>query len=361
MNRTSAAPPPTPGTPHTSTPFTTERARAYEHDLTRTLGVTHAISVSSGTAALHVALLAAGIGPGDEVLVPALTVPMPIAAVHHAGATPVFVDCDADGIDLDLNDAATKLTPRSRALLPVHLWGRVPDPVDLHAFAGEHRLLVIEDACQAIGTRTGGQWAGTHGDIGCFSTKDGKLIWSGEGGFLLTNDATLAGEARALSNHYLAPPADRSPLARIGYNYRLAESLAAHAHSNLIRLTELLARRRAQAALLTRLLHDVDQLEPLPAPAGWNGYSALFRIHLDEPRAFCALLAAHGVPNSVGTFHLTAADRRPALVSRPAPACHRAARFIDRTLALVLHDALPDEHLHTLATTIAKEARAWTP
>ncbi|MFE6164140.1 DegT/DnrJ/EryC1/StrS family aminotransferase [Streptomyces sp. NPDC056486] len=341
--------------------FTTERSRAYEHDLAQALGMAHSISVSSGTAALHVALLAADIGGGDEVLVPALTVPMTIAAVHHAGAAPVFVDCDADGIGLDLDDAATKLTPRTRAVLPVHLWGRALDPGTLRTFAAAHRLLVIEDACQALGTYTGGQLAGTHGDISCFSTKDGKLIWSGEGGFLVTNDDALAAEARALTNHYLTPPDGLAPLTRIGFNYRLAEPLAAYAHANLARFDELLTHRRAQAALLARLLEDVDQLAPLPAPAGWNGYSALFRLRIEQPRAFCTLLASRGVPNSVGTFHLTAADQRPALVARPAPPCRRAAQTIDHTLAVVLHDALTDDHLRTQAATIAKEARAWTP
>ncbi|MGK5499195.1 DegT/DnrJ/EryC1/StrS family aminotransferase [Streptomyces sp. URMC 125] len=342
-------------------PFASREADAYDRALAQAFGVRHALCTSSGTAALHLALLAAGIGAGDEVLVPALAVPMSIAPLHYIGAVPVFVDCPADGVGLDLEDAAAKLTDRTRAVLPVHLWGRAPDPAPLAAFARRHGLVVVEDACQAHGTRVGGRLAGTGGDVGCFSTKDGKLLWSGEGGFLVTDDDRIADQARALRNHYLTPPARVLPLSRVGFNHRLAEPLAAYAHGSLRRFDELLERRRAQAATLAELLSGLSRLTPITPAPGWNGYSALFELHLDQPRAFATLLAARGVANSVGTFHLTPADRRPALTVRPAAPCRRAEHVIDTTLAVVVHHGHRDEDLHTIAETIAKEAAAWAP
>jgi perosamine synthetase len=331
----------------------------YENCLSRLFGVSCAIAVASGTAALHCALAACKIGLGDDVLIPALSVVMSAAPVLYAGARPVFIDCDPSGTDLDYDDLAAKLTPCTKAILPVYLWGRAGDPARLTAFATCHGLQIIEDACQAHGTRSGNRMAGTVGDLGCFSTKDGKLLWSGEGGFILTNDDELAGRCRAFRTHWQTPPPGQPPLSLIGFNYRLAEPLAAIARANLARFDKLLARRQHQTRLLSGLLTGTPAITPLPAEPGWNGYAPLARLDLPRPRQFCEHLAALGVPNSVGTYHLTACDQRPMFAPFSTVPCVNATAFIESLLAVVVTDHDDDERIRRYADIITKEAARW--
>lgn len=140
----------------------------YETELTRCFGVPNAVAVASGTAALHCALASCGIGPGDEVLVPAVSVVMSVAPVCYLGAQPVFVDCGPSGADFSYEDLAAKVTTRTKAVVPVYLWGRAGDPARLADFAAEHGLQMIEDACQAHGTLVRGRLAGTFGTSAAF-------------------------------------------------------------------------------------------------------------------------------------------------------------------------------------------------
>ncbi len=331
----------------------------YENELARHFGVVHAVAVASGTAALHCALAACGIGPGDEVLVPAVSVVMSAAPVLYAGARPVFVDSDPSGADFSYSDLAAKVTTRTKAIIPVLLWGRAGDPERLTSFATTRRLRVIEDACQAHGTRIGKRLAGTFGDLGCFSTKDGKLLWSGEGGFILTGNPDLAGRCRAFRTHWQTPPPGETPLTRLGCNYRLAEPLAAIARANLARFDQLLARRKYQTDLLATSLAGTPGITVLAGEPGWNGYAPLARITLASPRSFCERLAALGVANSVGTYHLTACDQRPMFADSRAP-CRAAASFIESLLAVVVTEHDDDERIRRYADIISREALSWT-
>jgi perosamine synthetase len=331
----------------------------YESELARHFGAAHTVAVASGTAALHCALAACGIGPGDEVLVPALSVVMSAAPVLYTGARPVFADCDPSGTDFDYHDLAAKITQRTKAIIPVHLWGRAGDPAHLADFATAHGLRAIEDACQAHGTRIGGRPLGTFGDLGCFSTKDGKLLWSGEGGFILTSDRHLAERCRAFRTHWQTPPAGETPLSRLGCNYRLAEPLAAIARANLARFGDLLAMRQHQTHLLSALLDGAPRISVLAGDQDWNCYAPLARLHLPNPRGFCEHLAALGIPNSVGTYALTACDQRPMFAEcAPAP-CLKAASFIESLLAIVVTDHDDDERIHRYAEVITQEAVRW--
>ncbi|MEU7982881.1 aminotransferase class I/II-fold pyridoxal phosphate-dependent enzyme [Micromonospora sp. NPDC049081] len=338
-------------------PAGTEYVAALEDELAARFEVRHAVAVSSGTAALHTALLCLGIGPGDEVLVPALSVVMSVAPIIYAGARPVFVDCDRHGCGLDLDDLTAKVTGATKAILTVHLWGRQGDPTHLARVAAAHGLAVIEDACQAQGSSTEGRVAGTNGDVGCFSLKDGKILWCGEGGYLLTDRDDIASRARALRAHHL--PLYGGQPETVGYNYRLAEPLAVLAHANLARFDELLDHRRQQARQLAVLLTATPGITATPTAAGDNGYSALIRVDLDHPRAFCEHLAQLGVPNSVGTFGLMPADRRPAFARYAGSPCRQAATVIDRTLAVVLTDHDTEERINGYAQTISREASTW--
>jgi perosamine synthetase len=327
--------------------------------------VPFAVAVSSGTAALHTALTSVGVGPGDEVLVPAVSVVMSVVPIIYAGARPVFIDATPDG-GLDLDDAAAKCGPATRAVIPVYLWGRCgsSDALDnLMRFAADRGLRVVEDACQAHGSRAGGKLAGTFGNLGCFSMKDGKILWSGEGGFILTDDDALAATCRAYRSHWATPPAGQQPMSRLGNNYRLGEPLAAIARGNLARLDELASRRRDQCAALYARVGAVPGLEALPTGVGeaWNGFSPLWRVHLPDARGFCRRLAERGVPNSVGTFGLVACDQRPMFAPYTRTACPNAAQLIDTTLAVVVTEHDDRARIDTLARTIIEEAHQWTP
>lgn len=342
-------------------PCSAPQTEKLEGELARYLAVGHAVAVSSGTAALHCALAALGIGPGDEVLVPAMSVVMSVAPVVYAGARPVFVDCDPGGTDFDYDDLEAKLSKATRCVIPVYLWGRAGNPVRLGQFAAAHGLRVVEDACQAHGTRFDGRLLGTFGDLGCFSTKDGKLLWSGEGGFIVTDDDDLVARCRAFRTHWQAPPDGEAPLSRLGHNYRLSEPQALIARWNLARFSKLLSRRRHQAGLLAALLTDLPDVR-LHRPRSreeWNGYAPVALLDLPKPRDFSVHLASLGVPNSVGSFGLVPCDlRSPFACHDPAP-CPRARALIDATLAVVLNEKDDDDRIHDIAAIITREVHRW--
>jgi perosamine synthetase len=337
-------------------------AAELERELAMAFGIRYAVAVSSGTAALHAALSACGIGPGDDVLVPALTVVMTVAPLHALGARPVFVDSDPATLDLDYEDAARKLTSRTRAIIPVHLWGRMGNPEALTAFASEHGLTVVEDAAQAAGTTREGQWAGTVGTVGCFSMKDGKILWSGEGGFLLTARREVAEYATAFRSHWLPAPAGQTPLGRLATNSRLAAPLAAIALANLRRISHLVHLRQEQSRHLLDAVERTPGLTALSPAAGekWNGFAPLLHIDLPNPRAFAEHLARQGVPNSTGSFGLVPCDTRPMFTSTHRR-CRGAAQILDHTLAVVLTERDTQTTLERYAAVIAREATTWAP
>lgn len=337
---------------------------AYEHDLAKHLGVEHVIAVSSGTTALHTALHAVGVGGEDEVLVPALSVVMSAAPVLHLGARPIIVDCDPSGTGFDFDDLQRKTTPRARAILPVHLWGRAdPTFAQLRAFAADRHLPVIVDACQALGTTVGGAQIGLDATACCFSTHELKLLSTGEGGFIATNDAALAEHARAYRSHWITPPTGQRPLSQPAHNFRLAAALAAIGRRELAQIDALQTQRREQTALLTALLAEWPQLRPAPTRAGqcWNAYSPIFHLDLDRPRAFGEHLARQGVPNSTGTYKLIPLDERAAFTDRagPAGACVNAASFLDGILAVALTRNDDTAQIRRYAATTSQEVTRW--
>jgi perosamine synthetase len=355
-----------------STVLPDAEVRTYEAELVEHLGVEHVVAVSSGTAALHCALAAIGVKPGDEVLLPALGVVMSAAPVHHLGATPVFVDCTPDGSDFDYHDLTAKITDRTRAILPVYLWGRAGDENTLRAVADEHGLALVVDACQALGTTTSDSapdgtttpartyQAGARADVACFSTQHLKLLSTGEGGFLTTNDAYVADQARAYRSHWQTAARDQAPLTRLAYNFRLAAPLAAIGRRELSRFDDVLRHRIGLTTLLLQLLRDVPPLTPLQEIPGqrWNHYAPLLRLHLDRPRAFAEHLATADVPNSTGTFQLIPLDQRP-MFTTAAPGCAAAAEFLDGILAVVLTPDDDEQRVRDYAETIALEASTW--
>jgi dTDP-4-amino-4,6-dideoxygalactose transaminase len=183
------------------------------------LGVTHAIGVNSGTSALHIALIAAGVGPGDKVLVPSYTFVATAWGVLYVGGTPVLCDIEEESANIDLADAGKRLDPAVKAIIPVHLYGQPADMARVMAFAARHRLVVIEDAAQAIGARFNGRCVGTFGLCGCYSFYPAKNLGAaGEGGLVVTADSAIARRLRAIRHH---AQTERYVHTELGFNYRM--------------------------------------------------------------------------------------------------------------------------------------------
>jgi perosamine synthetase len=230
--------------------------RRFESEFAARLGVPHALAVSNGTVALHLALKAFDIGPGDEVIVPDLTFAATINAVLYAGATPVIVDVDPVTWNMCPEATAAAITPRTRALMPVHLYGQPADMDALMALARQHGLIVIEDAAEAAGAAHKGQPCGAIGHAGTFSFFSNKLITTGEGGMVVFRDDKAAAHARILRDHGM-DPAKRYWHNEVGFNYRLTNLQAALGCAQLEQFDRFLARKleiaRAYRARLGRI------------------------------------------------------------------------------------------------------------
>lgn len=237
--------------------------RRFEEEFSRYLGVPFALTTSNGTAALHLALAALGVGKGDEVIVPDLTFAATINAVLYVGATPVIVDVTRDTWTLDPVAVERAITPQTRALLAVHLYGQPCEMDALMVLARRKGLLVIEDAAEALGAQYHGQLVGTFGDAAAFSFFGNKLITTGEGGMLTLKDKTLADRATILRDHGMDPKR-RYWHEEVGYNYRLTNLQAAVGVAQLERLDAFIERRLAMAFRYNRNLTALGELV-LPA------------------------------------------------------------------------------------------------
>ena len=235
-----------------------EEVEALEEEVAAFLGVGHAVGLASGTDALHLALRAAGIGPGDEVLVPAFTFVAPAEVVVYCGATPVFVDIDPETFALDPDAAAAALTARTRALIPVHLFGHPAPMEEIGALADRHGLAVVEDVAQAFGARCGGSMVASLGLAGCLSFFPTKNLGAyGDGGMVVTNDTALADEVRRLRVH---GSAERYLHQVVGYNSRLDALQAAILRAKLPHLQGWNDARRRIASAYTAGLEKVEGL-----------------------------------------------------------------------------------------------------
>jgi len=235
----------------------------FEHAMVEYVGSEHAVGVSSGTAGLHLALLALSIGPGDEVIVPSFTFVAVANAVRYLGAVPVFADIDAESLNLDPARAEAAITPRTKAMIAVHTFGRPADMAALGQIARRHQLHLIEDACEALGAEMDGRQVGTFGDAAVFAFYPNKQITTGEGGMVVTQDLDVARRLRALRNHGRTGEAWLEH-AEVGYNYRLSEMQCALGVVQLRRIESILARREAVARGYCALL-DGNAVLGLPA------------------------------------------------------------------------------------------------
>jgi perosamine synthetase len=271
----------------------------FEEAFARYLGVKHAIAVSNGTVALHLALHAMGVGPGDEVIVPDLTFAATAHTILQTGATPVFADVQAETWCLDLAAVERATTARTRAIVPVHLFGYPADVPALSALARPRGIRVLEDAAEAHGATVDGVKVGALGDIGSFSFYGNKLMTTGEGGMLTTDDDALARRCRFLKDHGMSPER-RYFHTELAFNYRMTNLQAALGLAQLEQLETFIAKKRQIMGWYREALAGVPGLTWNPEAAGRRNVYWMISVVLgDEIRPtrdeVCARLKARGI------------------------------------------------------------------
>jgi len=314
----------------------------FEELLAAAAGTEHAVAVSSGTAALHVAVLALGMGPGDEVLVPAYTFPATANVVALAGATPVLVDVDPLTMNIDPADAGRRVTPRTKAILAVHLFGR---PARLEELP---ELPVLEDAAGALGASHRGKACGSLGLLACFSFHPRKIVTTGEGGAVTTDDASLAERVRSLRHHGWSPSGAYDDMPAPAFNYRISDVLCALGIPQMRRLEELLAAYERVAAGYAERLAHLDLVLPSADPGDRHGLQA-FVVQVDRRDEVMAALRAQGIQCQIGTYalHRLGAYRGQG----PFPGADAA---FERALALPFHGRLTEQELDRVAEALDK-------
>ena len=269
--------------------------RAFESQFAAACGTQYAVACSSGTAALHLAVCALDIGPGSEVILPTFTMISTLNAVAYLGATPILVDAEARTWNMDLEQVAAKITPRTKLIIPVHTYGHPVDMDALNVLAEKNGIAILEDAAEAHGATCRGKMVGNLGHIAAFSFYANKLLTTGEGGILTTNNAELADLCRLLRDHAFSP--ERHFWHKyIGFNYRMTNLQAAIGLAQVERLPELLQARRTNARLYTERLKGISGLTLPPEAQGFKSsfwmYSILinpeFRWTRDELRSILA-------------------------------------------------------------------------
>ena len=245
-------------------------------------GVKHAICCANGTSALHAALMALGVGPGDEVLVPTLTYVSTANAVHYCGATPVFVDSEPFTMNIDPARVEAKITPRTKGIIPVHLYGHPADMLPIEDAMTRRGLFVLEDAAEAHGAEYEGKRAGSLGNASMFSFYGNKIITTGEGGMVTTSDSQLASKVRMIAGQGMDPER-RYWFPIVGNNFRMTNLQAAIGVAQLEQIDLHLAKRRQVANWYRKHLSDLEDMITLPAEAPWAKHSFwMYTVLLSE-------------------------------------------------------------------------------
>jgi dTDP-4-amino-4,6-dideoxygalactose transaminase len=353
------------------------QTEAFEQEVAAFLGCKHAVMLASGTAALHVALRALDIGSGDEVVVPSLSFVATANAVVYCGATPIFADIlHPENPTIDPDDARRKITPHTRALIPMHYGGFACQMAALKEIAAAcdtpRGVSIVEDAAHALGAAdASGHSLGTIATLGCFSFFSNKNMATGEGGLVVTDDECLARKARSLRSHGLtsttfdrhsSPTPGTYDVVELGYNYRPTEIAAALARVQLQKLPRLIARRRELFLLYHSLLSEVGELSlPFENPDNWGkpGFHLFPVLCKEEERRddLRAALHARGIQTSwhyrpIHTLHLYSAS-----VLREKEALPQSERFARHEVTLPLHTRMNEDDV-TFVVNAVKEALA---
>lgn len=328
-----------------------DRAREY-------LGAGCAIPVTNCTCALHLALLCLGVGKGDDVLVADYTYPATGHSVVYCGARPVFVDIDPRTYNIDPDQIRKKITKKTKAIIPVHTFGQPADMDAIMDIAREHGLKVVEDGACAFGAKYKGRFAGTIGDVGCFSFHARKGITTGEGGMVVTNDKELGEHIRKLSvfgirsawsregaDEFVVPEFDE-----IGYNYKMSDITAAVGVAQLRKIDGIIRRKRELARAWDHALEGLEGIsKPYESPDGlhiYQSYVALLDRGLNRNRAI-ELLKRRSVQAQIGTY---ASHVQP--VYRSKDRCPVSLDIFNRAIALPFYYTLRESDIEGMASTL---------
>jgi dTDP-4-amino-4,6-dideoxygalactose transaminase len=334
-----------------------EPVECFEENFKAYCGAACAVALNSGTSALHLALLAAGVGPGDEVITVSTTFVATVAAILYTGATPVLVDIDPETWTMNPDLIADAITPRTKVILPVHLHGRLADMNAICAIAHQHGLMVIEDAAQAHGAERDGRKAGTFGDIGCFSFYPGKNLGAcGEGGAIVTNSPALSATVRALSDWGQQGKGNH---VRQGYNARMDAIQGAVLNVKLAHLDRWNAARRAVA---NRYDDELDPAIPRAAgPFGSDHSCHVYAIRSDDRSTLRQKLETSNISTGIHygvPVHLQPAYSDLGYKRGDLPV---AEAFASSTLSLPIYPDLSDASISHIVTSVNRSAQPAAP
>jgi len=317
--------------------------REFERLAKKFLRSKYAVAVNSGTAAIQASLYALGIGPGDEVLLPSFTFVATANAAASTGARPVFVDI-LENYTMDPDDLERKITGRSKAVIPVHLYGNIAKIEKITAIARKNHLKVVEDAAQSMGSTLGGRQSGTFGDAGCFSLYPAKVMTAGEGGLIATNNKKIHEKLLMIRNHGMVRGYDSKIF---GLNLRMPEIHAAIARVQIKKLPSFIRRRTANAKALTGLLSDLDLALPGERKhERVNWY--LYTVSTAKQKLLKKRLNSRGFGASV--YYPIPVHKIPFYGTRgKLPVTERASRHV---LSLPVHPGVTDSHLRRMAAII---------
>ena len=320
-----------------------------EKEFSQIAGTQFAVAVSSGTAALYVALLAHGIGPGDEVITSPFTFIASANSVLYTGATPRFVDVRADTFNIDPDLIEQAITPRTKAIMPVHLFGLTADMGRIMDIARRHHLAVIEDAAQAHGALFHGQPAGSFG-TGCFSLYATKNMTTGEGGMITTNDPDIADRCRLLRSHGMRVRYYHDIL---GYNFRMTDLHAAVGLAQLHKLEAFNQRRRANAAFLNQHIQSNRRVVTPCEPEGYRHVWHQYTIRLTEGNRDQAVEALKKAGVGSGVFYPVPVYRQKVYLERGYTDHLPVTEMVSQqVISLPVHPALSPSDLETIVAAV---------
>lgn len=285
------------------------RTRELEAAISNYVRIRHAVAVSSGTAALHLSLLSLGIGPGDEVIVPDFTFPAAANVVELCAAKPVFADIEPNSFNVDPVEIERKITSRTRALIVVHQFGSPADMARILKIARRHKLYVVEDAACGLGARYREKMCGSMGDLGCFSFHPRKIISTGEGGAVVTNNVRLARRLKLLREHGMVETAAGKSFASVGFNYRISEISSILGLAQLKKIEQILKKRNALAKEFRKIISSSTVVSPAPLNEDRENRSTYqsFVVKIDKKINIFKLIAflrSRGIESTVSNIVL---------------------------------------------------------
>lgn len=335
-----------------------KNVETFEEIIADYLGIKFAIAVSSGTAALHLSLLVLEIGPGDEVIVPDFTFPATGNVVALIGAKPVLVDIDLSTYNIDPQKIEEKISSKTKAIIPVHLFGQPADMDSILEIARRHNLHVIEDAACALGAIYKGKKCGTIGDVGCFSFHPRKIITTGEGGMVVTNNKKIAERIRSLRNHGITKRKNGYSFEYAGFNYRMTDFQGAIGVAQMKKLDEIIEKRREIANLYTYFLKNIKKSQVSQIPVEVEGNKHIYQSYVIllgediERDKIIMKLRKKGIETTIGTYALHCQPFYKKEYGYKEGTIRNSYETFKHSLALPLHQKMKKENIKKVAIAL---------